>query len=88
MVTHASLFPSLHPVSPLFEALSKAALMNPDPPEAGENENDDELIFDHTAFADSGGVSEEQVGRERLGMDEGLSVTVGEALNSSTCVYV
>jgi len=42
--------------------------MNPDPPEAGENEGDDELIFDQTAFAAAGGASEEQVGRKRLGM--------------------
>jgi len=68
-----SLPPSLPPfllpsVAPLFEALSKAALMNPDPPEAGENEGDDELIFDQTAFAAAGGASEEQVGRKRLGM--------------------
>jgi hypothetical protein len=77
--THA-LFHSLHQVSPLFEALSKAALMNPDPPEAGENEGDDELIFDQTAFAAAGGASEEQVGRKRLGMDGCLSVTVFEAL--------
>eukprot|EP00624_Nannochloropsis_granulata_P007673 evm.model.NODE_8953_length_7430_cov_38.067699.2 len=34
--------------------------MNPDPPEAGENEGDDELIFDQTAFAAAGGASEEQ----------------------------
>lgn len=54
--------------------------MNPDPPEAGENEGDDELIFDQTAFAAAGGASEEQVGRKRLGMDGCLSVTVFEAL--------
>lgn len=60
-------FPSLPSVAPLFEALSKAALMNPDPPEAGENEGDDELIFDQTAFAAMGGASEEQVGKERRG---------------------
>ena len=42
--------------------------MNPDPPEDGENEGDDELIFDQTAFAAAGGASEEQVGRKRLGM--------------------
>lgn len=47
-------------LSPLFEALSKAALMNPDPPEAEENEGDDDLIFDQSAFAAAGGASEEQ----------------------------
>lgn len=30
---------------PLFEALSYAASLNPDPPEDGEEEGDDELIF-------------------------------------------
>ena len=49
-------------VASLFEALSKAALMNPDPPEAGENEGDDELIFDQAAFAAMGG---EQVKEEK-----------------------
>lgn len=29
----------------IFEALSQAALLNPDPPEEGEEEGDDELIF-------------------------------------------
>jgi hypothetical protein len=58
-------FPPLLSVAPLFEALSKAALMNPDPPEDGENEGDDELIFDQTAFAAAGGASEEQVRKER-----------------------
>ena len=31
---------------PLFEALSHAASLNPDPPEDGEEEGDDELVFD------------------------------------------
>lgn len=55
--------PSLPPVASLFEALSKAALMNPDPPEAGENEGDDDLIYDQSAFAAAGGATDEQVGR-------------------------
>jgi hypothetical protein len=36
--------------------------MNPDPPEAGENEGDDELIFDQTSIDGASGASEEQVG--------------------------
>ena len=36
---------------PLFEALSHAASLNPDPPEDGEEEGDDELIFDSAEVA-------------------------------------
>ncbi len=48
------------PVPALFEAMSKAALMNPDPPEPGEEEGDDELIYDQAGL-DLAGCTAEQV---------------------------
>lgn len=47
-------------VPALFEAMSQAALLNPDPPEPGAEEGDDELIYDQAGL-DLAGCSEEQV---------------------------
>ena len=47
-------------VAALFEAMSRAALLNPDPEEPGTNEGDDELIFDQQALE---GMGEEQVSK-------------------------
>lgn len=44
----------------LFEAMSKAALLNPDPPEPGEEDGDDELIYDQAGL-DLAGCTAEQV---------------------------
>lgn len=41
--------------------MSKAALLNPDPPEPGAEEGDDELIYDQAGL-DLTGCTEEQVG--------------------------
>lgn len=47
-------------MSALFEAMSRAAMLNPDPPEPGEDEGDDELIFDQDGLAATD-CTEEQV---------------------------
>lgn len=50
--------------------MSKAALLNPDPPEPGAEEGDDELIYDQAGL-DLTGCTEEQV-RGKEGQRVGL----------------
>lgn len=42
---------NLSDLKAMFDAFSQAALMNPDPPEDGEEEGDDELIYNHNEVA-------------------------------------
>lgn len=42
---------NLSDLKAMFDAFSRAALMNPDPPEDGEEEGDDELIFNQEEVA-------------------------------------
>lgn len=71
--------------------MSKAALLNPDPPEPGAEEGDDELIYDQAGL-DLAGCTEEQVrvcerGVWVLGFGFGWGLG-GKGFSGLGCVYV